>query len=129
MNFQNTSTVHKIWYTSDFFQRSTTLEREITRTRKKRVQHEISKSWHARFIRYGMHVMNRWTDNLKPICTININFFEVEGIINTNYLCPCRGANLLFHLKFFRFSKQILNNLEECLYNKQFSSPSERRYI
>ena len=53
-----------------FFQRGITPEREITRSRiKTRVSYfsmrnpiyEISKPWHARLIRYGMHVSNGQT--------------------------------------------------------------------
>ena len=57
-----------IRFHSDFFQRDITSEMEITRTRKKNVcqlffhEESIYIYKHARFVRYAMHVSNRWTD-------------------------------------------------------------------
>ena len=62
--------MHQISFS--FFQRGITPERETTQTRKKKNLcqlfvheesiYEISKPYHARFIRYGMHVSNGCTD-------------------------------------------------------------------
>ena len=78
-----------------FFQRGITPERETTRSnKKKRVSaifpwgiHIWNFKWHARFIRYGIHVPNGRTHGRTPACTHNpkpiclVNFFEVGGLI------------------------------------------------
>ena len=74
--------MHQILF--GFFQRGITPEREISRTRKKRVSNIFPRGihtciWNFKTLTYTvLELTDAQTDNPKPICSCN--FFEVGGI-------------------------------------------------